>query len=196
MNTEYEVRILEIDPLAMERTLVTLGGVKQGEWLQKRYVYDLIQPQKGQWVRLRTNGEVTTLTYKNIIKNTVDGTQEVEIVVNDFERTHELLGCLGFQARGYQENKRTRYVLDGVEIDIDQWPMIPPYLEIEGENETVVWQALKRLSINKSQVTTLNCDDIYRQVYGIDLNQIKQLKFWRHLKKLCKNPWQGERDLV
>ena len=48
MNTEYEIRVLEID--------------KE----QKRYVYDIIPKEDGKWIRLRTNGRKTTLTYKKM----------------------------------------------------------------------------------------------------------------------------------
>ena len=46
-----------------------------------------------------------------------------------------MLEEMGYKAHTYQENKRTRYMLDGVEFDIDSWPYIPTYLEIEGKNE-------------------------------------------------------------
>jgi hypothetical protein len=32
-----------------------------------------------------------------------------------------------------QENRRTSFELDGVCLELDEWPMIPPYLEIEGD---------------------------------------------------------------
>ncbi len=35
--------------------------------------------------------------------------------------------------RAVQENKRCHYILEDVEIDIDSWPMIPDYIEIEGK---------------------------------------------------------------
>lgn len=83
---------------------------------------------------------------------------------------------MGIKSRGYQENKRTQYILNGVEIDIDSWPMIPTYVEIEGKNEEEVMNTLEILELPKDKVTTLDVDSVYKK-YGIDLKVIKVLKF-------------------
>ena len=177
MKTEYEIRILEIDKESIVKKLEDLGAIKGGEYNQKRYVYDLKPVQKDKWIRLRTNGIETTLTYKDIESNTIDGTKEVEIKVDSFEVANEFLNKIGFVARSYQENKRIQYTLDNVEIDIDTWPMIPTYLEIEGNSEEEVNNMVKKLGLSNLKITALNCDDIYRKIYNIDISKIKELKF-------------------
>ena len=177
MKTEYEIRILEVNKDEMMRKLEELGAEKIGEFEQKRYVYDLKPRENGKWIRLRTNGKMTTLTYKDIVSNTIDGTKELEFVVEDFNKANEFLERIGFKSRNYQENKRIQYVLNGVEIDIDSWPKIPTYMEIEGESEKQVLEMKKLLNVDENKVTTLNCDDIYRQIYKIDILEIKELKF-------------------
>lgn len=177
MNIEYEVRVLDIDINEMIQKLESLGAKKVGEWEQKRYVYDTNPVNENAWYRLRTNGDVTTLTYKNVEANTIDGTKELEIEVSDFNKTNELLELMGYHSRGYQENKRIRYILNNIEIDIDSWPMIPTYMEIEGKNIDEVNQMLTLLDVDMDKVTALNCQDIYKEIYGIDINTIKKLKF-------------------
>ena len=177
MKTEYEIRILEIDKESIIKLLEGLGAIKKGEYNQKRYVYDLNPVQNGKWIRLRTNGNETTLTYKDVVSNTVDGTKELEFQVESFDKANEFLNRIGFRARSYQENKRIQYILDNVEIDIDTWPMIPTYLEIEASNEKEIYNMIGRLKLNNSKITSLNCDDIYRQIYNIDISKIGKLKF-------------------
>lgn len=177
MKTEYEIRVLEIDKESIVRKLEALGAIKKGEYNQKRYVYDLKPVQKDKWIRLRTNGIETTLTYKDIKSNTIDGTKEVEFKVGSFEVANEFLNKIGFVARSYQENNRIQYTLDDVEIDIDTWPMIPTYLEIEADSEEEVNNMVKKLGLNNLKITALNCDDIYRKIYNIDISKIKELKF-------------------
>lgn len=177
MKTEYEIRVLEINKEEIIKKLESLGATKKGEFEQKRYVYDLKPAQKGKWIRLRTNGKKTTLTYKDIVSNTIDGTKEVEIVVDDFDKTNEFLERIGFENKGYQENSRIQYFLNNVEIDIDSWPMIPTYLEIEGNSSQEVNEMQNLLEIDSSKLTTLNCEDIYKEFYGIDISTIKELKF-------------------
>lgn len=177
MKTEYEIRVLEINKEEIVNKLESLGATKKGEFSQRRYVYDLKPVQKGKWIRLRTNGKKTTLTYKDIVSNTIDGTKEVEITVDDFDKTNEFLERIGFESRSYQENFRIQYILNGVEIDIDSWPLIPTYLEIEGSSERQVVEMQNLLGITPDKLTTFNCDDIYKQIYGIDISTIKELKF-------------------
>ena len=55
--------------------------------------------------------------------------------------------------------------------------MIPTYMEIEGKSEEQVRNMIKSLNIEESEVTALNCDDIYKEIYKIDISKIKELKF-------------------
>lgn len=177
MNIEFELRILEVDENEMIKKLETLGAEKVGEFDQKRYVYDFVPKRENEWIRLRTNGLKTTLAYKNVEKNTVDGTKELEIEVSSLEKTNEMLKILGYNPKAYQENRRVRYMLDGIEIDIDSWPKIPTYMEIEGDSEETVLNMVEKLEIPKEQITYLNCEDIYKEIYGINIDEIKELRF-------------------
>ena len=177
MHTEIEERILEIDVDKIVKKLESLNAKKVGDWYQKRYVYDFNPKREDEWIRLRDTGMKITLTYKNVEKNTIDGTKELEIEVSNFEDTNDMLKILGYTPRAYQENKRIRYILNEVEIDIDSWPMIPTYMEIEGKNEEAVNNMLEKLNVAKEKITTLNCDDIYKNFYNIDISKIKNLKF-------------------
>ena len=78
MKTEYEIRVLEINKEEIVNKLKKLGAIMKGNFKQKRYVYDLKPAENGKWIRLRTNGKVTTLTYKDIVSNTLDGTKELK----------------------------------------------------------------------------------------------------------------------
>lgn len=177
MKTEYEERVLEVNKQEMIQKLEKLGAIKKGEFNQRRYVYDLKPVQNGKWIRLRTDGIKTTLTYKDIVSNTIDGTKEVEFEVEDFDKANEFLEKIGFTYRSYQENTRIQYYLEEVEIDIDFWPKIPAYMEIEGKSEEEVKRIETLLKIPKEKVTTLNCNDIYKNIYGIDISLINELKF-------------------
>ncbi len=177
MNTEYEIRVLEIDKDKLIKRLNELNAKFIGEFNQKRYVYNIIPKTDGRWLRLRTNGKKTTLTYKSVEKNSIDGTKELEIEVEDFEKTNSLLELVGVKNKGYQENNRIQYILDGVEIDIDSWPLIPTYVEIEGENEESVLNILKKIAIDDKKVTTLDVQSIYKEIYNIDITEINILKF-------------------
>lgn len=177
MKTEFEIRILEISIEDIVKKLKKIGAQKVGEFHQKRYVYDFNPVQKGRWIRLRTNGIESTLTIKEIKSLRIDGTKELEISVSNFEDTNEILAKLGYTPRTYQENFRIEYTLDGVNFDLDQWPMISPYLEIEGPSEESVLLSLSKLGIDISNTTALDVDTIYYKKYDIVLDKIKDLRF-------------------
>lgn len=177
MKTEYEVRKLEVEFDDVIRKLEKLGAKRVGVYHQKRYVYDFNPAQKGRWIRLRSNGEVTTLTIKEIKSLRMDGTKELEIEVSDFEDANEVLNKLGYVSRTYQENFRIEYRLENVNFDLDKWPMIPSYLEIEGQTEEDVREALNSLNMDESDVTTMDIDTLYNRKYGICLDEIKNLRF-------------------
>ena len=177
MHTEIEERILEIDKDKVIKKLEDLGAIKAGEWFYKRYTYDFTPKRENQWLRLRTNGVETTLTYKNVETRELDGTKEFEIEVSDFEETNKMLEVLGYKYKNYQETKRIRYYLNDVEVDIDTWPMIPTYMELEGPSVEKVKELEDLLEVDKSKITTLYADEIAEQIYGIDILAIKELKF-------------------
>lgn len=178
MSIEYECTLLEVDKEDFIKSLEKNQAVKKGEYFQKRYVYDFDPVHPNKWIRLRTNGHKTTLTIKNIINNDeIGGTEELEIEVSDFEKTNQILEELGYKHRNYQENKRITYELDGVEIDIDSWPLIPDYVEIEGKNENDVKALIKKLKLNKHKIVTCGVVDIYKNYYKIDILAIKELRF-------------------
>lgn len=176
MHIEYEVRVLEIDVEKLIKKLEKLGAKKVGDWNQRRYAYDLDKSSKNRWIRLRTNGEETTLTYKEILDKTIDGTNEIEFEVKDFEVVNEFLQKIGFTNGRYQENHRIRYILNNVELDIDTWPMIPTYLEIEGKNEKEVYDMIKLLDLENEKIVTDDVSEVYKS-YGNDVRYIKNLKF-------------------
>ena len=176
MKTEYEVRVLEIDHDEMVEKLESLGAELQFDTLQQRYVYDFNPVIDSKWIRLRTNGIKTTLTIKDLNAKTIDGTKELEIEVDDFDKTNQILEELGYKNRGFQQNKRTQYILDGVEIDLDRWPLIPEYLEIEGESEQAIYDCLDKLGISKDKIVTLDVSSIYTH-YGYDGDALTNLNF-------------------
>jgi len=176
MKTEYEARLLDINKEELISKLEELGAKKVADFEQKRYVYDFHPVLPHKWIRLRSDGMKSTLTIKEIKNDTIDGTKELEIEVSDFDNTNLILNELGYHRRAYQENKRTRYMYDGIEIDIDSWPMIPTYVEFEGENEEKIMNFIDKLGYSKENIITYGVSKIYEH-YGISIDDYVELRF-------------------
>ncbi len=177
MKTEIEVKLLGVDKYKIiEKLKRELGATCLGEFAQKRYVYDVAEGDKSRWIRLRQKGDAVTLTYKQIDDDSIVGTKEIEVEVDDFETTHQFLEAIGHTAKSYQENVRTSFKLDGVDIEVDEWPRIEPYVEIEGASEVAVYETVEKLGFKREDCTSINTIEIYRRS-GIDLDSIKDLRF-------------------
>ncbi len=170
MKTEIEARLLDIDEAAFIESLKQNNAQFVGDWFMSRNVYDFKPASDNKWIRLRTNGVETTLAIKEVLDDSIEGTKETEIVVSDFAATNEILNKLGFFARGSQTNRRIRFMLRGVEIDIDFWPQIPTYVEFEADSETKIREVCAILGIDFGRLTTMTVPQVYLH-YGLDIRK-------------------------
>lgn len=148
-----------------------------------------INPNK--WVRLRETNGKTTITIKHILNKKFQekyGTKmqpvlETEMEVPSIESGNSILEQLGFSFRNYQEKNRITYIFNDTEIDIDSWPLIPPYLEIEGKSDEQINSILKELDLSDKEIISCNTADVYKK-YGIDIYQYRELRFSEQEKEL------------
>jgi adenylate cyclase class 2 len=141
----------------------------QPEFLQVRCIFDLPPGQAipGGWLRLRRESDRVALTLKVVAGQTIEGQQEVELQVDDFQQAETLLGLLGCRKRAYQESKRERWKLDGVEITLDTWPFLRPFVEVEGPSEEAVQEICERLRLVYQDALFCAVDRLYVRQYGI-----------------------------
>lgn len=178
MKIEYEIKILDINKEDIMALLQKLWATYKKTLLQKRYVYDFKPVCYEKWVRLRSNWEKTTLCIKEITdEQKIEWTKELEVEVSDFDTTNSILQQLWYQPRAYQENRRTSYTLDWCDIEIDERPRIPAYIEIEWPSKEAVENILYKLNIEWKIITSENTTAVYKR-YGIDdLEAIPHLSF-------------------
>ncbi len=187
---EIEVKFLDIDLDLIIQKLEKLGAEKIFEKMYRRRVFDYPDwhlDQDHSWLRLRDEGDQITLSFKKRInpgKNGVNdgGMQEFEIKVDNFEETSQVLYKIGLIEKFYQENKRIRYILNGIEFDFDFWPLIPPYLEIEAQSWEKIDQAIQILDLNPNDQKIFSTTQVYRE-YGLDLNDYQKITFEEMIKK-------------
>lgn len=190
---EIEVKFLNIDPNKIEKKLLRLGAKKVFDKTYKRRVFDFPDrrlDKKGAWLRLRDEGDSVKLTYKRRLgvkdmhggKVNDVGMEEVEVNVSDFDKTAKILRKLGFVEKFYEENRRVRYLLDGVEVDLDYYPMIKPYLEIEAKSWKDVEKTIKLLGLNPKDKKLITAQQVYA-LNGIDENQYSVITFKKQIKR-------------
>ena len=93
--------------------------------------------------------------------------KEICLKIDNFDNSIQLLETLGCQKKAYQENKRELWLVGDVEVTIDEWPFLEPYLEVEGESEEVVKIVSERLGFDYNQAMFCHTGTIYSKKYGI-----------------------------
>ena len=130
MNKEIETKFFIENKDEIRKKLSSLNfNLVKKEFLMKRKTFD--SEANGKWFRVRDEGDKITMTYKNIIDKTINGVNEIEIIVNDFDKASEMLNQTNFKERSYQENFREVWSNQDAEIVIDTWPFLQTYIEIE-----------------------------------------------------------------
>ncbi|WP_436738497.1 class IV adenylate cyclase [Streptomyces sp. BBFR102] len=168
---EYEAKFLQIDVDAVRDQLRAAGAERAfDKTMFTRLIFENDAVQGEQWLRLRDEGGKTTLTLKQVSDAThINGTTEIEIEVNDLERTAELLAALGLRQVRYQQNYREEWQLDGVAYDLDTWPGLPTFLEVEASSEEAVRKAVSALGLDYEQARFGSIDLIYKSELDRDI---------------------------
>jgi len=185
MSKEIEVKFLQIDVLAICRKLRKISATLERPMGLMRRV--MIKTDKmvadDSFLRVRDEGSKVTMTYKRFDSQTIDGCEEIEVIVDDFERTIALLRALGLAPVTYQESRREIWSLDGAEIVIDEWPWVKPYIEIEGKNEKVIQSVAQRLGFDWQDAAFGSVMRAYEAEYpiilktGAQISDIAEVKF-------------------
>ena len=137
------------------------------------------------WIRLRQTNDVVELTIKYIYNTNseynIDEVKEVEIKVDNFDTANKLIEEMGYFRKKLVEKKRTSYKLGNNSIEIDEWPLIKPYVEIEGINVDEIYNLAKELGYDKENTYVMNTEDVYLKE-GIDLTSFEELTFNSQVK--------------
>ena len=138
---------------------------------------ELINPNK--WIRLRKGNDKIELTVKHIYQKSEDKIQKVkeyEITVSDFEETNKILTSIGIIRRNYQEKMRHSFRYKNANIEIDIWPLLDPYMEIECDDENTIIEILKELELENKEILSINTEQLYKRK-NIDVLKISDLRF-------------------
>lgn len=173
MQTEIEVKFLNINHDAMRKKLQAAGGVcEQPMRLMRRTILDFpdlrLEKTYDGYVRVRDEGNRTMLTYKQFAQDLgIDSAKEIETTVGDYQATIALFKKIGLQVKSEQETKRENWRLGNCEVVLDEWPWLKPYIEIEGATEADLQMAAKKLGLNWDDAVFGSVTVAYRAEYDI-----------------------------
>jgi adenylate cyclase class 2 len=152
LPTEIEAKFFCNKTVLKERLSELGATLVKSECMMRRKHFDTPERrlhQIGGWIRLRDEGDKITLAYKQLESHSLGDMKEVEIIVDNFQRCEIFLASTGFVFTSYQENQRESWLLNGVKIDIDTCPWLPPLVEVECLDEKKLWAVVAALGLHQ-----------------------------------------------
>lgn len=171
MKTEIEVKFVDVDIEDIRERLKKAGAVLEQPMrnMRRALIEEEHHAAENMFIRIRDEGDKVTLCLKKKTKSleesTIDSTYEVETTIGDFDIAVELFKVAGWHYTTYQESRRETWMLNDVEVVIDEWPWINPYIEIEGESEEAVRKAANDLGFDWDTAMFGSVDVIYTRDY-------------------------------
>lgn len=198
-NREIEAKFLEIDKERLITKLKSLKAEDLGEdFLREMIFYDAAGKWVGEgktFVRIRertpsspsplsspVQGEEKKrirLTYKNLEAAKAMGTEEIEFSVSDAEKAKLFLERVGLVLHRFQEKRRHTFKLGEVAVDIDTWPKVPTYVELEGPSEEAIRKAAEKLGYDWSKAVFANSRMVLEKYYNVPIGKLTYFTFDR-----------------
>jgi adenylate cyclase class 2 len=175
MNIEYEATFTNINKDKVRQILKKNGAaLVKNEYLQRRTVFTLPggKDLSSSWLRVRDEGGKITMSLKVVDGDKITDQKEICLEVSDYNEAVALLKAVGCQEKAYQETKRELWKLDGVEITIDEWPFLEPFMEVEGRSEEEVKRVSEKLGFDWDSAKFCAIGTLYKKKYGISLDEI------------------------
>ena len=175
---EIEIKFLNIDPIELEKKLLKAGAEKLSDEMHEEWIF-----KKSEWaefhgrVRIRATGDQIEISYKETVRNSSEGNTEIEFDASNKEQIVEFIDKLGIPLVRHQQKRRIHYVINNVSVDIDFWPLIPPLVEIEGENIKDIEAIAVKLDFSLQDVCNLDARQIIKNIYHVDIDALTEYTF-------------------
>ena len=167
---EIEIKILEINKEEVIKKLIALGAKKIASEKQKSYFFDFpdcrIKNDKSS-LRLRSFGDRNFVTFKKAVSS--DGAKiedETEIDVSSISETENLFLSLGLERKDSIGCIRTKYKIANVLFEIDEYPKVPCFMEIEAPSKEIIYNWVDKLNIDMSKIKAWSGRELFAH-YGI-----------------------------
>ncbi|KKR62142.1 hypothetical protein A2643_02135 [Candidatus Nomurabacteria bacterium RIFCSPHIGHO2_01_FULL_39_220] len=176
---EIETKVLEVDKEKIKKTLKSLGAK---ETQNTRLVVDWYGPKgvninKQPWyLRIRTTSdgknEVSWKSLPKITGNTRHS-DEINIYVDEALLTKKLFENIGLENYAHQEKDRISFVFKDWNFDLDHYPGMPAYLEIEGKSHEHVQEAIKLLNLENHRSVGEGERFLIEKEYGLNWSDMR-----------------------
>jgi len=176
---EIERKIFDITPKEVSSKLLKLGAKVVFKGLVRVKYFDTKKGEirkKHELLRVRQMGDKKVEICFKSNKRVKDGCKifdECEFYSNDFDEVSKFFEKLGYICTCYYEKKRTEFVLKDIKVEIDEYPRIKPFIEIEAEDVKKINALIKVLGLQKNESSSETINEVLKRKYPkISLNNL------------------------
>ncbi len=161
---EKEIKILDIDPVVVETTLIKLGATKVFDDVRTITYFKNDRDDKGPFLKLTKESEKLKLSAQDDLTH-----EEIKLFVSRKEECVGLLGYLGYKVISEVVSRRISYELGTADFDIDAFPGIPVFLEVDmGTNSDLkIEEIMTKFDLVTNKSGQMSTPEIFK-VYGKD----------------------------
>ena len=150
---EVELKFLDIDVDEIRFKIESLGAILKYDIEVESFSFlaeDFHNSDSSKkYLRVRKIGNDVILTYKDpAIDSRMTSRNEIEIRVDDYEKTILLIEKLGFTKGKVFRKHRIHYEFHDIHFELDTLENIPTYLEIETQTEDEMRNVCKKLGLD------------------------------------------------
>lgn len=148
---------------------------KERQMIRHHFVKDKNPGMTCDYIRVRQEGDKVTFSAKQHLSadGDIKDNKELVVEVSDFETTVHILQTAGLIATNIQETLRESWMLDGAQIEIDTWPSLDPYVEIEADSEERVKNTAEALAFEWKNRIITSVEDIFMEKYGLERDEVR-----------------------
>ena len=167
MSIETEIKVKIDDPESFCRRLnARNAGVVSGRHFEDNHLLDFPDRRLGSrrcLLRVRFAGEQSVLTYKGppLPEGIFKTREELEVKLEDGAAVLQILERIGLHLCFRYQKYRREYVLDGVQVAVDETPM-GNFAEFEG-TEDAIRDLTRKMAIAESDFLRLSYYSLYME---------------------------------
>lgn len=175
MQKEIEATFLSVDKEVVRSKLKTAGfTLVHPEYMMRRKTFDFsrVAPGLNKWGRVRQEPNKVTMTIKEVKGSGIGDTFELEMVVEDFDKASQMFEQCNIPSKAFQENYREVWERNDVQVTIDTWPALKPFVEVEAADEEKVRNVSTELGFSFDDALFGSIDLVYEKELGIPAGEI------------------------
>ena len=170
---EHEIKILDVNVAELEKALNKLGAKKVYDDFREIIALDTEDRDylnnQDKLIRITDEGSIKVTMHVNQSKPEIK--EGIKFKVSRMKEVLDFFAQIGIKPISDVKARRISYELGKIDFDIDLFPAIPPFLEIDIENIEeegfTVDSLLEKLGISNNKVVVMGTEDIHN-LYSID----------------------------